>query len=145
MRPIFLSLCGLVLASFSPASDQRAVAALDVAFQAATKANDVAGIDSILAPDYVLVLGDGRTQSKADLVDEARQKTITYEHQEDTNRTVRVWGNTAVVTALLWGKGTTRSGKAFDKHVWFSDTYVRTASGWRYVFGQVSLPLPVTP
>jgi hypothetical protein len=24
----------------------------------------------------------------------------------------------------------------------FSDTYVRTPSGWRYVFGQASLPLP---
>lgn len=145
MRLFLLCLCGIALVSGSPASDERTVAALDVAFQAATKANDVAGIDSILAPDYVLVLGDGRTQTKADLLNEAREKTATYEHQEDTNRTVRVWGNTAVVTALLWGKGTTRSGKSFDKHLWFSDTYVRSASGWHYVFAQASLPLPVTP
>ena len=142
---MLLSLCGLAIASYSPTADEHAVAALDTAFQAATKVNDVAGIDSILVPDYVLVLGDGRTQTKADLLDDARQKTIVYEHQEDANRTVRVWGNTAVVTALLWGKGTTKSGKSFDKHVWFSDTYVRTASGWRYVFGQVSLPLPDAP
>jgi len=142
---MLLSLCGLAIASYSPTTDEHAVAALDTAFQAATKVNDVAGIDSILVPDYVLVLGDGRTQTKADLLDDARQKTIVYEHQEDANRTVRVWGNTAVVTALLWGKGTTKSGKSFDKHVWFSDTYVRTASGWLYVFGQLSLPLPDAP
>jgi hypothetical protein len=57
---------------------------------------------------------------------------------------VRLWQNTAVVTALLWEKGTNK-GTPFDYKLWFSDTYVRTASGWRYVFGQASLPLPQTP
>jgi ketosteroid isomerase-like protein len=141
MRLFLFSVCALAVASYSPASDASAVAALDTQFQAATKANDVAGIDSIVADDFVLVLGDGRTFSKADLVNEAREKQTTYEHQEDMNRTVHVWGNTAVVTALLWGKGV-RNGKSFDKHLWFSDTYVRSASGWHYVFGQASLPIP---
>jgi hypothetical protein len=45
------------------------------------------------------------------------------------------------VTAKLWEKGA-QDGKPFDYTVWFSDTYVRTATGWRYVFGQSSLPLP---
>jgi hypothetical protein len=30
---------------------------------------------------------------------------------------------------------------AGDRKFWFSDTYVRTSAGWRYVFGQSSLPL----
>jgi hypothetical protein len=34
--------------------------------------------------------------------------------------------------------------RAFDYTLWFSDTYVRTPNGWRYVFGQSSLPLPKT-
>jgi hypothetical protein len=50
----------------------------------------------------------------------------------------------AVVTALLWVKGTD-GGKPFDYRLWFSDTYVRTAKGWRYAFGQASLPLPAAP
>jgi hypothetical protein len=28
--------------------------------------------------------------------------------------------------------------------LWFSDTYVKTAAGWRYVFGQASSPLTET-
>jgi hypothetical protein len=52
-----------------------------------------------------------------------------------------VWGDTAVVTAKLWLKGT-NDGVPFDRKLWFSDTYVRTAEGWRYVFGQASLSLP---
>jgi len=45
------------------------------------------------------------------------------------------------VTALLWIKGVA-AGKSLDYKLWFSDTYVRTPAGWRYVFGQASLPLP---
>ena len=52
-----------------------------------------------------------------------------------------VWGDTAVVTALLWTKGTSE-GKTSDRELWFSDTSVRTPSGWKYVLGQASLPLP---
>ena len=33
-------------------------------------------------------------------------------------------------------------GKLADRTLWFSDTYVRTAQGWRYAFGQASLALP---
>ncbi|MFL6546975.1 MAG: nuclear transport factor 2 family protein, partial [Candidatus Udaeobacter sp.] len=67
-----------------------------------------------------------------------------YEHQEDSAQKVRVWGDTAVVTALLWAKGT-EDGKAFDYKLWFSDTYVRTPAGWRYVFAQASTRLPKAP
>jgi hypothetical protein len=89
----------------------------------------------------VLSTGSGKKYTKADLTSEARGGHVQYEHQEDTEQTVRVWGNTAVVTAKLWEKGTD-NGKQFDYTVWFSDTYVRTTKGWVYVFGQSSLPLP---
>jgi hypothetical protein len=65
-------------------------------------------------------------------------------HQQDSEQTVRIWGNTAVVTALLWAQGI-EDGAAVDYKLWFSDTYVRTAKGWSYVFGMASLPLPSKP
>jgi ketosteroid isomerase-like protein len=98
-------------------------------------------MDRILVDDFVLVNGKGRTYTKADLLKEANDKNVIYEHQEDSNQKVRVWGNTAVVTALLWAKGTDK-GKPFEYKLWFSDTYARTPKGWRYVFGQASLQLP---
>ena len=130
-----------------PASDsdaQEAVAALDTEYQAAVKGNDTVTMGRILADSFVLVTGSGKKYTKSDLLEEARGGLVHYEHQEDTEQTVRVWGDTAVVTAKLWEKGTD-NGRAFDKTVWFSDTYVRTAEGWKYVFGQSSLQLPVTP
>jgi ketosteroid isomerase-like protein len=131
-------------ANVSTADDQKIVAALDTQYQAAVKANDAATMDRILADDFILVTGSGKTYTKSDLLKEARSGLVVYEHQEDTEQTVRIWGDTAVITAKLWEKGA-ENGKQFDKTVWFSDTYVRTPAGWRYVFGQSSLPLPKTP
>lgn len=128
-------------ASASAADDQKAVAALDTEYQAAVKINDAATMARLLADDFVLVTGSGKTYTKTDLVKEARDGRDVYEHNEDTDRTVRVWGDTAVITAKLWEKGAT-DGKPFDRVFWFSDTYVRTPTGWKYVFAQSSLPPP---
>jgi ketosteroid isomerase-like protein len=129
----------------SSEEDVKTVAALDTKYQAAVKSNDAATMDQILADDFVLVTGRGKVSSKADLIESARKKEVTYERQEEEPGTqkVRVWGDTAVVTALLWIKAQ-QGGKPVDYKLWFSDTYLRTPTGWRYVFGQASLPLPKT-
>lgn len=123
--------------------DRRAVAQLDTEFQAAVKRNDATTIERILHDEMVLVLGDGRTFTKADIVQSARDREIQYEVQDEDPGTqvVRVWGDTAVVTARLWIKGVAKSGP-LDRRLWFSDTYVRTPNGWKYAFGQASLRLP---
>jgi len=127
----------------STSEDEKAVAALDTQYQAAVAKNDAAAMDRILADDFILVTGKGKVFTKPDLLNEARSKKTVYERQEEEtgSQKVRVWGDTAVVTALLWVKGA-GEGRAFDYKLWFSDTYVRTKSGWRYVFGQASIPLP---
>ena len=121
--------------------DKASLAALDTEYQAAVKANDAATMDRTLADDFILVTGRGTVFTKDDLLTSARNKEAIYEHQEDTQQAVRLWGDTAVVTALLWQKGT-NNGKPFDDKLWFSDTYVRTPTGWRYAFGQASIRLP---
>ena len=129
----------------SPEEDAKAVGALDTKYQAAVKANDTTTMGQILADDFFLVTGRGAVFSKGDLLDSAGKKEVTYERQDEEPGTqkVRVWGDTAVVTALLWIKSV-QAGKPADYKLWFSDTYVRTPTGWRYVFGQASLPLPKT-
>lgn len=128
----------------TPAEIEKIVAKLDTEYQAAVKANDAATMDRILADDFVLVIGSGKTFTKEDLLKSARDNSVIYEHQEELEQKVRVWGDTAVVTALLWIQGTSE-GKSFERKLWFSDTYVRTPRGWRYVLGQASLPLPPAP
>ncbi len=119
------------------------VAKLYTQYQAAVKINDAKTMERILHKDMILVLGNGTTNTRDELVAEARDKSITYEQQDEDpgTQTVRVWGDTAVVTARLWVKGVS-NGHAFNRRLWFSDTYVRTRDGWRYAFGQASIHLP---
>lgn len=122
--------------------DRQIVAGLDLAFQAAVKRNDAATIDQILHPQFTMVLGNGAIISRDEVLKEARDGLIQYEVQDEDPGTqrVQVWGDTAVVTARLWIKGN-KAGQPFERRLWFSDTYVRTPSGWRYAFAQASLPL----
>lgn len=78
--------------------DERAVAAV--------AKNDAATMDRILADNFVLVTGSGKVFTKTDLLNEARAGATVYERQDDSSQKVRVWGDTAVITALLSAKGT---------------------------------------
>jgi hypothetical protein len=51
----------------------------------------------------------------------------------------------AYTKADLLESARARDRKPFDRKLWFSDTYVRTKTGWRYAFGQASLSLPAEP
>jgi ketosteroid isomerase-like protein len=139
-----LAITGYVSARADSKADQSTVAALDSQYQLAVRNNDVDTMARILSDDFILTLGTGQTYTRADLLNKARTKEVIYEQNEDTDKAVRVWGGNAVVTSKLWLKGVDK-GKPFEWHVWFSDTYVRTSTGWRYVDGFASLPLEMLP
>jgi uncharacterized protein (TIGR02246 family) len=125
--------------------DRKTIARLDTEYQAAVERNDADAMAGILHEDMVVVLGDGKVLTRNDLLKAARRKTIVYEKQVEDPGTqvVRLYGpDTAVVTALLWAKGKRQNGTTLNLRLWFTDTYVRTPQGWRYAFGQASLPLP---
>jgi uncharacterized protein (TIGR02246 family) len=127
----------------SPGDDRATVAALDAAYQAAVKRNDADTMARILDEHFVLVVGNGQTYSREQLLEFTRAATYAYEQQDEEpgTQTVRMFGDTAIVTAKLWIRYRA-GGRTVDRRLWFSDTYVRTDRGWRYAFGQASLPLP---
>ena len=146
LAAVVLAGAALAAAAGSRVADEKAVADLDTQYQAAVEKNDAETMAGILLDDFVLVVGNGTAYTKQDLLKSARAKDDVWEHQveEPGTQSVRVHGDTAVVTAKLWLKGTS-GGRPIDKKLWFSDTYVRTAKGWRYFFGQASLSLPPAP
>jgi ketosteroid isomerase-like protein len=123
--------------------DVKAIAALDTQHQAAVQKNDAATMAKLLDDNFILVISNGSVFTKDDLLKEARAGQIIYERQDDTQQTLRVWGDTGVITAKLYLKGTD-NGKPFEYSLWFSDTYARTPSGWKYVFGQAACHEPKT-
>ena len=140
---ISLALITTNLAAASADEDKKIVAALDTQYQAAVEKNDAETMARIHHDNMTLVLSNGTVQTGAFLEQRARDKTFTWEHQVevDNSQVVRVSGDTAVVTAKLWLKATRVKGEPIDFKLWFSDTYVRTPTGWRYFFGQAGAPL----
>lgn len=136
---LLFTLLGFSLTALADAAPvcKNNVAALDTEYQVAVVKSDASTMDRLLADDYILVTSKGSVQTKADLLKEARDPKIVYTRQDDSQQTVRIWGDTAVITALLSVAGT-EDGKPFGYQLWFSDTYVCTPRGWRYVFGQAA-------
>jgi ketosteroid isomerase-like protein len=143
---LLFAFAGLALTTAAAAiDDAKTVAALDTEYQAAVERNDAAAMDRILHPDFVLVLGNGKTVSRAALIESARNKDVIYEKQVEVagSQQVRLYGrDTATVTACLWIKYPDAKQELHEYKVWFTDTYVRTPHGWRYAFGMASLHLP---
>jgi ketosteroid isomerase-like protein len=136
-----LALASAVPARASEADDRQALAALDTKYQKAVERNDAKTMAEILADDFVLVEGDGKRSTKADLVDDAKSGKTHYVHQDDSERTVVVFGDTGLVTAKLRATGI-EDGVRVGYLQWFTDVYIRTPKGWRYYYAQASLSLP---
>jgi uncharacterized protein DUF4440 len=79
-----IRLSALVLVSASAAAvsqdDAGVVGALDIQYQAAVKAHDVATRNRILAEDSILVTGRGRVFTKADLLQSARDTAAGWKY-----------------------------------------------------------------
>ena len=129
--------------------DARVVGEMDVAYQAAVEKGDWQAMERILHPGFVLVLGNGLVHTREEVVGSSRRGVITYRRQSIVPGTqeVRLYGrDTATVTALLHLTGKRNdNGASFDFKLWYTDTYVRTADGWRYAFGQAGTPQPEKP
>ena len=74
----------------SEAEDHRSLAFLDTKYQRAVKDNDSRTMAAILANNFVVIGGDGKQWTKADLIKSATDGSTHYEHQEDTEQSVRV-------------------------------------------------------
>jgi ketosteroid isomerase-like protein len=87
--------------------------------------------------DYTLTNSTGKITTRANDLDEARKKDPKYEVFENHDMTVRIHGDTAVVTGRRHTKGTA-GGKPFDSKFQFTDTFVKDAGRWRLFAGHVS-------
>jgi ketosteroid isomerase-like protein len=135
------ALVPVTMAHASDVEDRQIVAALDTKYQQAVEQNDAKTMAELLADNFTLVEGNGKRSTKADLINAAKSGKTHYDHQEDSQRTIVVSGDTAVVTAMLWAKGI-EDGVKVNYKQWFTDVYVRTPKGWRYFYAQASLALP---
>jgi len=133
----FLGLLSLGAAALSqaqvPAGEaEKAVAAQERQWMESQKTNKAELLEPLLADKFVNTSTDGKVTNKAQTVADA--KATHWTSVKYDNLQVVAYGDAAVATGLLIGKGTDAKGQPIDEHERFTDTWVKTAGGkWQCV------------
>ena len=131
-----LGLLLLVTAAWSQNGTEKAVAAFENQWLKSQQTNNVDLLNPLLADKFVNTSSDGKVTGKSETLAEYKQTKWTSAENADVK--VTAFGDTAIATGVYNGKGT-RSGKAFDAHERWTDTWVKSSSGqWQCVASQTS-------
>ncbi|HET9157634.1 MAG TPA: nuclear transport factor 2 family protein [Myxococcaceae bacterium] len=140
-RPVLfllLPLCALAAPKRSGEID-RTFAALEQAWSAAYLKHDLPAIERLLAEEFVGIDGRGVTSVRADELAEARPRaadapppSMEILSEEISDVQARVYGDTAVVTALNTATIRTQDGQSVVRYR-RSTVWVRRAGRWQCV------------
>jgi len=110
---------------------------LEDEFARAVAGNDADALDGLLANDWIIVEPDGSIIDKARFLGVIRSGALSHESMESTDLRVRLYGNTAVVTALTTTKGKFM-GQDFASCERATDIFVKQTDRWQCVFAQLT-------
>jgi ketosteroid isomerase-like protein len=102
---------------------------------AASKAKDAGRLGEILADSWVGLQWDGKTTNKAKTLAEMKTPGNSVDSIEMGPMTVRLFGNTAVVTGSDTEKSMENGKDTSGKYIW-TDVFVKQNGKWRAVSSQ---------
>lgn len=121
----------------SSGDSEKAVLAQENVWLQSEKMNNPDLITAIFSDKYVATGPDGKLEDKAQTLADAKGRKWSSAEYEDVK--VSVFGDTAVAIGGYKGKGTEASGKSFDEHLRWTDTWVKTPGGkWMLVASHYS-------
>ena len=99
---------------------------------------DVKAIDALLADDYMAITANGTLESKEEALANLRNGVVQFKSIEFSDRKVRFYGTTALVTCRAEVVGTAAEGDLSGSYR-FTRVYARDTSGaWRVVSFEAS-------
>jgi ketosteroid isomerase-like protein len=124
--------------SASSADDKSMILALESAWNQAEIHHDATAAAAIMADTFISVDHHGALLNKAQYLADLKDLSFKPEEIANSDTSVYVYGNVAVVTSVYRTKGTD-SGKPFVHHGRFTDTWVRLSGEWKCVADQETL------
>ena len=106
------------------------------AWEQAIVANDAEAIGEFMAADWVIVSETGITK-RAEFLALIASGDLTHAHFKGEIRSVRLHGDTAIVTGRVANNGAYK-GRAFSADEWTTDVFVRTDAAWRCVHSHIT-------
>ena len=111
---------------------------LEEAWRTAVLKADIPALDSLLADDYIAITPNGTLQSKEQALANLRTGATHFTTLEISDRKVRFYGTTALVTSRAEVSGTTAEGKISGSYR-YTRVYVRDERGnWKIVSFEAS-------
>ena len=129
-----LSLGSASLAHAQPASDAtaKAIIALENQWMQSQKTNNPDLLAPLLADKFVETTDEGKVRNKAESLAVAKATKYSSVEYQDVKATV--FGDAAIATGGFKGQGTDESGKPFNTHSRWTDTWVKMPDGkWQCV------------
>jgi ketosteroid isomerase-like protein len=132
----FAALLALVSVAWSQDSKtEKTVAELEQQWLQSQKANNPDLVAPLLADKFMMTGADGKVTDKTESL--AMAKATKYDSVDYSDMKVTVFGNTAISMGVFTAKGTDPSGKTFDTHERWTDTWVKMPNGkWQCVASQ---------
>ena len=101
-------------------------------FAEAIVRNDLEGIGRLVADDWIIIEPDGGIVDRARFFEVIKSGALTHDTMESEDLRVRVYGDSAVVTAVTRTKGKFM-GQEFNTQERATDVFVKRDGRWRCV------------
>jgi ketosteroid isomerase-like protein len=105
---------------------------LEEAFAEAIVRNDVEGIERLVTDDWIIIDPNGEIVDRTRFFDVIKSGALTHDTMESEDFRVRVYGDSAVVTAITSAKGKFM-GQEFSTQERATDVFVKRDGRWQCV------------
>jgi ketosteroid isomerase-like protein len=99
--------------------------------------NDLEAIERFVTDDWIIINADGGIIDRERFLGVIKSGALTHEMMESEGIRVRVYGDSAVVSALTRSKGKFM-GQEFTTHERSTDVFVKRDGQWRCVLTQLT-------
>jgi len=115
-----------------PAGDERELTQLVKDLNAAVVKADVAFLERVLHEDYTHHRPRGTVENRAQYLENRKARRVDFESLASEEITVRVYGDTAVVTGRSTARGKDQHGAMDEERRW-TRVLVRRDGRWQFV------------
>ena len=110
---------------------------LEEQFAEAIIKNDPEAIERLVTDDWIIINADGGIVDRERFLGVIKSGVLTHEMMESDDIRIRMYGDSAVVSALTRTKGKFM-GQEFTTHERATDVFVKLDGQWRCVLTQLS-------
>jgi ketosteroid isomerase-like protein len=110
---------------------------LEKEFEKAVVSNDPDAIGRFLSDDWMIIDPDGGVIDKARFLGAIKSGMLTHELMESSDSQIRVYGDSAIVTAITKTKGKF-AGQPLATEERATDFFVKRNGRWQCVFSQLT-------